>query len=388
MTMVSIYLSYAKPFRNRLRGFLTVATVAMVFVLLGLLGAVYQVFHPSAGSSGADILAVTSRYSTQSPLPVALHDTIAKVPGVRNVYYQSGYLAVYQQPTNQLILAAVSLPTDALQGLSLSNDQQINFTRTRDGILVGEQLAEHNGWKVGQQIPLRITGFVNKEGGDSELFEILGIYHGLTADRAKFDNIALVRWDYLNESRAVRSDAVGLFKVRLETGASPDAVSQAIDRATANSDHPTRTQTAQALLLSLFRQMGDLSGAIRMVVIASIFTLVLVTATSLTHAVRRRSVEHATLRAIGYTRSTIARMVIYESVGQVATGVVVGALLIAGLCRCLHASHVSNFPVPVVNLGTFAVVACGTLALAALAGSFGAAQAARLNMASALKQAQ
>jgi putative ABC transport system permease protein len=383
-----MYLSYASPFRNRLRGCLTVATVATVFVLLGLIGALYQAFHPSAGSSGADMLIVTSRYSTQAPLPVALHDTIAAVPGVRAVYYQNGYLAVYQQPTNRLILAAVGLPSDAFQGLSLSTDQVRRFTQTRDGILVGEDLAKRNNWNIDQQIPLHIAGFINKDGNDTEMFEVLGIYHGLTADRAKFNSIAIARWDYLNESSAVRSDAVGVFKVRLQQGASSDVVSQAIDKATVNSDSPTRTQTAQALLLSLFTQMGDLGGAMRMVVIAAIFTLVIVTATSLVHAVRHRSVEHATLLAMGYTRGMVARMVIYESVGQVATGVVVGALVVFGLLGYLRISHTSNFPVPSFSFGTFAFVSCGTLVLAALAGSFGAAQAARLNMASALKQAQ
>ncbi|MCC4597491.1 FtsX-like permease family protein [Xanthomonas campestris pv. phormiicola] len=385
--MISMYLTYAKPFRNRLRGFLTIATVATVFVLLGLLGLLYQAFHPAVGSSGADMLVVTSRYSSQAALPISLRTRLAEVPGVSEVYYQTGYLAVYQQPTNQLLVAAVGLPTDAFKDLSLSEEQLKAFSVRRDGMLVGAQLAQRNHWSAGQQVPLHVGGFLNKDGNDTQLFEVLGVYHGLTADRAKLDSIAVVRWDYMNASAARQGDTVALYKVKLAAGASADDVAHAIDGITANSDHPTRTQTAQALLLSLFTQMGDLSSAMRLVVLAAIFTLVIVTATSLAHAVRRRSLEHATLRAMGYTRGMVARMVIYESVCQVLCGVIGGSALVYALLAHLRARHVPNVPDPGLDLGTFALVACGSIALAVLAGSFGAVQAARLEMAAALKQA-
>ncbi len=385
--MISMYLTYARPFRNRLRGLLTIATVATVFVLLGLLGLLYQAFHPAVGSSGADMLVVTSRYSSQAALPISLRANLAAVPDVSEVYYQTGYMAVYQQPTNQLLMAAVGLPTDAFKDLSITADQLKAFAARRDGLLAGDQLAQRNHWSVGQQVPLHVAGFANKDGGNTQLFEVLGIYHGLTADRAKLDSIAIVRWDYMNESAATHADTVALYKVKLAPGASTDAVAHAIDGMTANSDHPTRTQTAQALLLSLFTQMGDLSGAMRLIVLAAIFTLVIVTATSLAHAVRRRSLEHATLRAMGYTRGMVARMVIYESVCQVVCGVVVGAVLVYALLAHLRARHVPNVPDPGLDPGTLVLVACGSIALAALAGSFGAIRAARLDMATALKQA-
>ena len=71
----------------------------------------------------------------------------------------------------------------------------------RQGAIVGVDLAERFGWKIGDRVPLTATIWQPEGSGQTWEFNIVGIYDGDDGvDKTQF----FFRYDYLDENRAQR----------------------------------------------------------------------------------------------------------------------------------------------------------------------------------------
>ena len=100
----------------------------------------------------------------------------------------------------------------------------------------------------------------------------------------------------------------------------------AIDAISANSDHETNTETANAFTASFLSQLADIGLIVTGIMAAVFFTLILLTGNTMAQAVRERIPEIAVLKTIGFTNRSVLSLVLAEAVLLVAIGGAVGML--------------------------------------------------------------
>ena len=145
----------ANLFRKRTRTILTLLSVIMAFLLFGLLQSVNTVFNAGADFVGATRLFVQARVSFTQPLPISMLPKLEAIPGVARVAYQSWFGGVWQENT-PLIMFSLDPQRyrDVYPEWVMPDAQWQAFVNTRTGMIVGKQLADQYGWKVGQKLPI------------------------------------------------------------------------------------------------------------------------------------------------------------------------------------------------------------------------------------------
>ena len=149
-------LLWAGLFRRKARTILTLLSVVVSFLLLGLLDAVTAAFESGADAADAKRLLTTARYSIIEPLPLAHLRGIEQVPGVVAVAHADWFGARYQDVSNAFPVFAV----DPRRYFAMYPEFDVPpahlaaFAATRTGAVAGRRLAERYGWRVGQKLPI------------------------------------------------------------------------------------------------------------------------------------------------------------------------------------------------------------------------------------------
>jgi putative ABC transport system permease protein len=184
-------------------------------------------------------------------------------------------------------------------------DQLGEWFADRAGVVVGDQLAETYGWKLGDTISLKGTIYPDKT------FTVRGIYTG--SDRIDRRRL-FMHYGYLD----VKDGAVHRLLVKVDG----PQVGKRIDAAFANSETPTTSESE----LSIERQWASWSASVVSAIDAGsllvLAILMIVLANTMAMATRESTREYGAMRAIGYRKRHIVAMVMAE-------GCVVGALGIA-----------------------------------------------------------
>ena len=93
--------------RRRVRLVFTLASIAVAFLLFGLLGAVRNALTAGVEVAGRDRLITTQKVSIIQPLPRAYLGRVRQVSGVEDAASLSWFGGIYQDPTRQLVVFAV-----------------------------------------------------------------------------------------------------------------------------------------------------------------------------------------------------------------------------------------------------------------------------------------
>ncbi|MDE2219814.1 MAG: ABC transporter permease, partial [Gammaproteobacteria bacterium] len=176
--MKYLQLVWAALLRRRTRTLFTLLSVIAAFLLFGLLDSVRGAFAGAGASvNGANRLVTISKITFTMELPKSLQERIRAVPGVADVAYANWFGGIYQDPKNFFPNEAVS-PNfmDAYPEWRLSPAQRAAFRATRTGAVVGARLAKQFNWKLGDRIPLQATIFPQKDGSNTWMFDLVGIY--------------------------------------------------------------------------------------------------------------------------------------------------------------------------------------------------------------------
>ncbi|MHB1589052.1 MAG: ABC transporter permease, partial [Metallibacterium scheffleri] len=241
-------LVWAALWRRKARTLFTLFSVLTAFLLFGMLDAVRTAFNAGDQLAGSGRLIVSSKLSITQALPIALHDAIARVPGVRQVGWANWFGGYYQHPTPFFPQFAVSSNYLSLfrDRYELPPAQARAFADTRDGAVVGAALAKQFGWKLGQRVPLIAGIFPRTDGSNDWNFQIVGIFTTANPKLKGVEQQFLFHWKYFDEGNAYMKNQAGWYVVDLDHAADASRVAQAIDALSSNSDHETRTQTEQA----------------------------------------------------------------------------------------------------------------------------------------------
>jgi putative ABC transport system permease protein len=281
----------------------------------------------SAGHNvaGARRMITMSKESLVVSLPTSLLMRIQAVPGVSAVTYANWFGGYYQEPKNQLVTEAVA-PNffDLYEEFVLPAAQLRAFHETRTGAVVGQSLAEHFHWKVGQKIPLQATIFPQKDGSNTWTFDLVGIYHVNDPSLKGEEGAILFNWDYFDKTTQFGGGRAGWYIERVAQPKDADRIARAIDAISANSDHETKTQSEDAFQTSFVSQFADIGLIVGSIMGAVFFTLILLTGNTMAQAVRERIPELAILKTIGFSNRSVLSLVLAESVLLLALGGVIG----------------------------------------------------------------
>ncbi|MDH4314795.1 MAG: ABC transporter permease [Gammaproteobacteria bacterium] len=377
-------LVWKNVWRKKARTLLTILSVFVAFLLFALLNAIGHAFKAGVDVAQAERLVVIDKISLINPLPISYRNKIASTPGVAAVTHQSWFGGYYQDPRNQF----AQFPTEPYGYFEMypehviSKEQLDTWAKTRTGAVVGRELAEQFGWKIGDRIPIQATIWTKADGGRTWEFDLVGIFS--TDDPRGTTAFMLMNYDYFEEARAFGKGTVGWYVLRINKGADPVAIANAVDNEFANSPNETETSTEAAFATSFAKQFGNIALIVQLILGAVFFTLLLVAGNTMAQSIRERISEIGVLKTLGFTDHTVLGIVLAESVLIMLIGGVLGLsigwVLVQGLGQQMGAFLPGIFLGPsALLIGLGCMIGAGVLA-----GAFPAIKGMRLTIVDAL----
>lgn len=373
-------LIWAGLTRARLRTILTLLSITVAFLLFGMLQGVNAAFSSSVRGAHLDRLVVQSKVSITDQLPMADREQIAAIPGVQRVTYATWFGGYYRDAKNNIFSFPIDADSyfDVFPELVPPPDQLATLLKTRSGAVIGRGLAQQNGWKIGDAIPIKSTIWTKADGTSDWTFQVVGIF-GSPGDPAQEQRLFFNN-DYFDEARSISKGTVGWYAVRIRDPAAAPRVAAAIDKLFANSDHETKTVTEKEFTQAFMKQAGDINLIVSSIIGAVFFTLLFLTSNTMMQSVRERIPEFAVLKTLGYSDLIVLSIVIAEAlllaVAAAALGLTGAAAAFPALAGMVGVSHL---PASVFALGFGAAVG-----LALVSGLLPAVRVAHLNVVDAL----
>jgi putative ABC transport system permease protein len=322
-------LVWAGLWRKRARTILTLLSVAAAFLLFGILHGVTATFDDIIAQIGEERLRTTSRVNLLEPLPLAQLPQIESVPGVKNVAYYSIFFGYYREPENGIDIGAISVERffKAFPEVVVPEEQRAAMLRTRTGALVGKDLAEEHGWKIGDRVPLRSRRDTRKDGLEDWTFEIVGLYE--FEDDAFPAEEFWIHHEYFDEARTFGNGTVNFYFEVIDDPNRAAAISEAIDGLFVNSSDQTQTMSEKEWVRTQINQVGDIEFFVNAIIGAVLSTLLFLTGIIMWQSIRERIPELAVLKTYGFRDGTLITLVCIESLILCGAAAVVGLGLAA-----------------------------------------------------------
>ena len=357
-------LVWAGLWRKPVRLILTLLSVAVAFVLFGVLHGVGSAIDGIITQMSETRLRIQSRVNISEPLPLAHLARIESVPGVQEVGYYNWFGGYYQEPSNQIGVGAVDIGrmSAIFPELDLAAEYVQAMQRTRNGALIGRDLAAARGWKIGDHIPLRSNIWVRKDGAPEWDFEIVGTYS--FGDGKVPTNELWFNYAFLDEARTFGNGTVTLYFARIADAARGTEIAENIDKLFANSTFETQTMNDRDWIRARINQTGDIKFFLNAIIAAALFTLLFVTGNTMMQSVRERIPELAVLKTYGFGNSAIMSLVLGEALLLCGVAAGIGLAIAAGVSPTIYrqiGAGGMSFPPSVVGVGLAVAVAVAVL---------------------------
>jgi putative ABC transport system permease protein len=340
--------------RKPLRTVFSAASIAVAFLLFGLLQGINASFDEAADKSGADRLYVRNSVSDLEGLPISGLSTTESVPGVSDVAYHVLFPSFYRDPSDTVVAFAAAGERffKVNKDLVVSPEALAALRTNRAAALVGATRAQREGWKVGQRISLQSTYWARTDGASDWTFDIVGVYADKDEKINFLTNGLLINYSYLDEARAFGKGIIGVFLVNVKDPANAGQVARAIDARFANSSWPTKTETIKAGVSSQLKQMGDVKFMVQAVVASVFFTLMFLTSNATMQSVRERTTEFAVMKTLGFSEGVCTTLMFTEVFMLYLVAALSGLGLAAFLLPSIGASFgISRIPSGVLATG-------------------------------------
>lgn len=321
--MKFLHLIRGNLLRKKLRTSLTLLSIVVAFVLFGFLCAIKQALVGGVELAGADRLIVRHKVSIIQLLPENYQARMLRVPGVAAAVHQTWFGGIYQDPKNFFMQCPV-VPEEFMAmfpEFMLPPEQMKAWLATRTGAIVGRKTAERFGWKIGDKVPIMSPIWMRK----TWEFDIVGIFDG--REKGTDTTAMFFRYDYFDEVRKAQNwgqGLVGWYTIRVKDPAHAADVARLVDEEFANSPAETKTEPEGAFIQGWANQIGNIALIVAAILGAVFFTILLVTGSTMSQAVRERIGELGVLKAIGFTNGQVLGLVLAESCALTVLGGVAG----------------------------------------------------------------
>ena len=331
--------------RSKRRALLTMASVALSFCLLAVLMALYRALFLSPPDTPGQALRVVVHHkvSLTQDLPLSYERKITALSGVKDVTSFRWFGGIYKDARDtRNNFAQVAIEPAHLFNVhpefSMPQEQITVFEKQKTACIAERALATKLGWKIGERITLA-PGLLPA----TLDLTLVGIYD----DPGDAETLYLNR-DYLQDSLPAgdpRRDMVQQYYV--ETSSTDDLanVTAAIDAAFADSPAPTRTESEHAFMLSFVSFLGNVKLFLLAIGGAVTFTILLVSANTISMSVRERVREVGILKTLGFSSSEVLGMIMGESAFIGLVGGIVGCAIAVFLSFAIaQAAHHGGSP--------------------------------------------
>ena len=296
--------------RRRARTIFTLLSIAVAYILFGILSGIDAGFAHMLGVSRMDRLFTDARFG--APMPLAYAEKIASVPGVVVVAPRSGLLGYFQDPKNAMFVLCADRRFFSLRPeIAISAQQLEKLLKTRTGAAVSVELTRKYGWKIGDKIPLQ-TNTAQADGNRVWTFDIVAIVDDLNYPGEAGWFIA--NYEYLDQGRVADKGTISRFLVRIRDPGRSAQIGRQIDKLFTNSAAPTRTNSERSQARSGLQFIGDVNFLTDAVLGAVFFMLLFLSGNTMAQSVRERIPEFAVLKALGFSDNGVLSLVIAESV--------------------------------------------------------------------------
>jgi putative ABC transport system permease protein len=316
--------------RNWIRTLSTVVAMAICIFLFCTLQTVLTEINKLLEGSSANRLISRNAVSLVFNLPLSYASRIAAVPGVKRVATTSwfgGSLPTKKEgkaeegsdSTTDWSNFFPNMAVDAepyfqmYPEFEVPPDQWQAFMGDMQGAVIGRKLANKYSWKAGDHFFLE--SFIppyRKRSGPFE-FTVRAIFDTDPVKHPNTDtNLMLFHYKYLYEGTG-RNISAGTYTIEIDDPSQAGAVSKAIDATFENSDAQTHTETERAFAASFIAMAGNLAFLLNGIGLAVSFTILLVTANTMSMAVRERRTEIAVLKTLGFSSLQVMGLIVAEA---------------------------------------------------------------------------
>src|SRR5262245_44814859 len=327
MKYVPYVLKHLK--RNWIRTASTLAGLALCIFLIGVLQTVIDAIRKTTEDADPSRIITRHAVSVNFRLPLSYKPRIQAIPGVRAVAISTWFGGVYRDIKDFFPNFAVD-SEDYFQmypEIRIPPDQYKEYLQDMQGLLIGSDVAAKHGLKIGDPLQLQSIQPLYRVRGPLR-FNVRAIY---TADPAQASRVnlgmAFFHFKYLYETikdSAGSYAGAGVFNVRITNPSQAGAVMRAIDANFENSDVQTKSETEGAFLAGFINLIGNLTSLLNTVGVAVAFAILLVTANTMSMAVRERRTEIAVLKTLGFSGGLVMTLVIAEALALGVTSGLVG----------------------------------------------------------------
>ena len=305
--------------RHRTRTLLTVTGSAVAMFVFCFVGSVQEGLNRLTTGSDADrtlIVFQENRFCpTTSRLPEDYSRKIREIPGVRDVMPIQVWTNNCRASLDIIVFnGADPNQIQKTRPIKLVTGNWQQFQSQRDAAIVGSNVANRRGLKVGDQFSI----------GDLSV-RIAGVFESKVPSE---ENLIYTNLAFLQYTRGV--DTAGLVtqhEVMLTEDADPDRVAAAIDAALRSSSVSTKTRRKGAFQASTLSDLVDLIGFAHWLGYACVGLVLSLVATTTVMSVQDRIKEYAVLQTIGVRPLTTMRLVLTESTLLCLIGGLSGTLL-------------------------------------------------------------
>jgi putative ABC transport system permease protein len=317
-------------FRNKRRSLLTIASISVSLVLLSIMLSIWRSFYIDKGAPDSALRIMTRhKVSLANFLPIYYRDKIRAVPGVVHVVPMTWLGAKYKDDKPENFFAQFATDPDEYFDVAADKiippDQLAAWKHDRAGCVVDSVLASKHHWKIGDHIILQGSIFPTNLD-----LTLRGIY---TIDPP---NSALyMHAKYLEESVSWFKDTAGFYFTRVDAPENMPRAAHAIDEMFHSTPVPTKSESEQAFKLDFIASLGNVKAFILSICGAVVFTTLLVCANTMAMSIRERTREVAVLRTLGFTRPSILKLLLSESIAISLIGGVAGVVLGTGLIKMM-----------------------------------------------------
>jgi putative ABC transport system permease protein len=329
--------------RNWLRTLSTILAMGICIFLFCVLETVIETVNFGLQSASASRLVTRHAVSLGFNLPLAYKARIEGIKGVKRVATSSwfgGRLVEKREETRvaggdgsdfSRFFANLAVDPEAHLDLNpefvLPPEEKQAYLQDRRGCIIGRDLAKRFDWKVGDIFYLEsvIPSYRRPEGPFE--FVVRGIYDvDLTQSPGTEASVMFFHHDYLYEGVG-RGIGAATYAIEIEDPDKAGDVSRAIDALFENSDAQTTTETEAAFRAGFVSLAGNLALLLRFIGLAVTFTILLVTANTMSMAIRERRTEIAVLKTLGYKSGLVMTLILGEALLIAALGGALGLFL-------------------------------------------------------------
>lgn len=316
MTLTGFIIKNA--LRNKRRFLLSVLSAAIsLFLLVMLLVILRELTSPPTSGDASLRVAARSKISLAASLPQRQRAAIERIPGVEVctpfVWFGGKFKEDEQLPFGQLAVEPEKLRF-LLTEMEFDEAEYDAWVKERTGCLVGRDTMKALGKKIGDKLILTSGLYPCKV----EL-KIIGTYWGTVDDRNVFFSHA-----YFDEAMN-QWGRTGMWWIKLTSADAAVTTCAAIEAEFANSSDEVRAETERAFQMSFVAMWGNIKFLIGGICTLVVITLMLVTGSTMSMAIRERFRELAILKAIGFKRRDIFAFILAESFGLAMLGAIIGA---------------------------------------------------------------